>query len=150
SARLSARLPESWRGFALDTRMAPNDPLVFSEITGRGVWNPACQSPLLGTGEPDANSDRHNPDHPLPPLHGGNRLQVHDRPQGRAVRLPRLRSHGTPRRARVRVHLPPLLEAVAREAREHDLSGEVAGALLANPCAACGSASRTSSTSRSG
>jgi hypothetical protein len=37
-----------------------------------GFWNPACQSPLLGTGEPDANSDRHNPDHPLPPLHGGN------------------------------------------------------------------------------
>jgi hypothetical protein len=52
-----------------------------------------------GAGAPDANSDRHNLDHPLPALHGGHRVQTDDRIQGWAVRLPRLRSYGAPRRA---------------------------------------------------
>jgi hypothetical protein len=42
--------------------------------------------------------------------------------------------HGASRRARVQVHLPPLLEAVAGK-REDDLCRKVAGALLGN--AAC-------------
>jgi Homeodomain-like domain len=33
-------------------------------------------------------ADRCNADHSLPPLHGGYRLQVDDRLQGRSVRLP--------------------------------------------------------------
>ena len=32
-----------------------------------------------GAGAPDANSDRHNLDHPLPALHGRHRVQTDDR-----------------------------------------------------------------------
>jgi hypothetical protein len=64
-------------------------------------------------GATNANSDRHDLDH-LPVLHGRHRVQTHDRPLGRAVCLPRLRPHGAPRRARLQVHLPNLLEAARK------------------------------------
>jgi hypothetical protein len=39
-AKMSARV-------RLDTVWFPRDPVVFSWITRRGVWNPACQPSLL-------------------------------------------------------------------------------------------------------
>ena len=78
------------------------------------VWNLECESPLLSAGEPDVNSDRHDLDRPLLTLHCRYRLHTDDRPQGRTVRLPRLRPYSAPRHARVQMHLPPLLGAIAR------------------------------------
>ena len=54
-----------------------NDPLAFCGITGPRIWNPACSFRCRCAGALVA--DRHNPDDPLPPLHGGNRLQADDR-----------------------------------------------------------------------
>jgi hypothetical protein len=61
-------------------------------------------------------ADRHSLDYSLPLLLRRHRVWTDDRPQGRAVRLPRLRPHGASRRARLQVHLPPLLEAVPKNA----------------------------------
>src|ERR1035437_9189390 len=49
TADLSARLPKCRRWLRFDNRMAPCDPLVFSGIAGRRVWNPACQSLVRST-----------------------------------------------------------------------------------------------------
>src|ERR1019366_6760797 len=110
-ARLSAPLPKSRRGLRFDTILVPQRSFGFSRITER--W--PLESRVLVSFAPSAGAtvaDRHDPNHPLSALHGGHRLQTDDRLQGRSIRLPRLQCpHGAPRRARVRLHLPPLLEA---------------------------------------
>src|ERR1035437_2091654 len=90
-------------------------PVWLPTILGFSVGSLGAASGILrasllcsSAGAPDA--DRHDLDYPLPVLHGRHRLQTDDRLQGRSVRLPRLSPHGAPRRARVQMHVPHMLE----------------------------------------
>ena len=49
------------------------------------------------------HADRYHVGHPLPLLPHGNRIQTDDFLQGRSIRLPGLRPHGTSRRARIQM-----------------------------------------------
>ena len=73
------------------------------------------------------HADRRDLGDPLPSLHGRHRVQADDCLQGRAVRLPRLRPHVAPRRARAQVHFRPCLsQSVWCFGLEHQLGNALA------------------------
>jgi hypothetical protein len=82
---------------------------VFSGVLRGFVFGPASAAQSLDADRLQA--DRYHVGHSLPLLRRGHRVQTHDRSQGRSVRLSRLRPHCAPRRARMQMHMPPLLNA---------------------------------------